>query len=34
VEWSSTGDYEAFIAWMVPWVSLVINEGHGWIDVP
>ena len=34
VEWSSTGDYEAFIAWMVPWVSRVINEGHGWIDVP
>ena len=34
VEWSSTGDYEAFIAWMVPWVSRVINEGHGWIEVP
>jgi len=34
VQWTSSGDYEAFIAWMVPWVSKVINEGHGWIEVP
>lgn len=32
VEWSTEGDYEEFIAWMVPWVSKHVAEGGGWID--
>lgn len=34
VEWTSTGDYEEFVAWMVPWVAKHVAEGGGWIDLP
>jgi len=34
VAWSCDGDYEEFVAWMVPWVSKHIMEGGGWIDLP
>ena len=32
--WSHAGAYEDFVAWMVPWVSLHVSEGGGWIDYP
>lgn len=32
VEWTTAGDYEEFIAWMVPWVAKHVAEGGGWID--
>lgn len=34
VDWSCDGDYEEFVAWMVPWVSKHVMEGGGWIDLP
>ncbi|HKK31343.1 MAG TPA: hypothetical protein VKA18_13245 [Alphaproteobacteria bacterium] len=34
VTWSSEGDHEEFVAWMVPWVSKHVAEGGGWIDLP
>ena len=34
VAWTSEGDYESFVAWMVPWVSKHVAEGGGWIDLP
>ena len=34
VAWVCDGDYEEFIAWMVPWVSKHVMEGGGWIDMP
>ena len=34
VAWSCDGDYEEFVAWMVPWVSKHVMEGGGWIDLP
>ena len=34
VEWTCEGDYEEFVAWMVPWVSKHVAEGGGWIDLP
>lgn len=33
VEWTTAGDYEDFIAWMVPWVAKHVAEGGGWIDI-
>lgn len=34
VAWSVEGDYEEFVAWMVPWVGKHVAEGGGWIDLP
>ena len=34
VNWTCDGDYEEFVAWMVPWVSKHVMEGGGWIDLP
>jgi hypothetical protein len=34
VMWTCDGDYEEFVAWMVPWVSNHVMEGGGWIDLP
>jgi len=34
VSWTCDGDYEEFVAWMVPWVSKHVMEGGGWIDLP
>lgn len=34
VEWTCNGDYEEFVAWMVPWVSKHVAEGGGWIELP
>ena len=34
VVWTCKGDYEAFVAWMMPWVGKHIAEGGGWIELP
>ena len=34
VQWSTEGDYEEFVAWMVPWVARHVAEGGGWIELP
>jgi hypothetical protein len=34
VDWRCAGDYEEFVAWMLPWVGKHVAEGGGWIDLP
>ena len=34
VSWACDGNYEEFVAWMLPWVTKHVMEGGGWIDLP